>query len=239
MYTHASLRVTREKARECERGRSRGQVSCRKQSNQEQSNQARSSQEQGTQSHPTATRSYPRPRCPHAAPPSAQATRGSSPQQRGSTERQLHRLRTHGLHTVSQDALSRRYTPLASTPSHSLSARAAAARTPTPTCGNPAMQGLDAAAPSPRPRRLRAHPNARHATARPGPAHAAAPAAACARPAPHSPATKSMAHRGPFLTTVFTTAISPSLALQHLEKAHDPALFLGPCFGLVLTFNFR
>ena len=108
MYTHVSLRVTRERARESERGRARGQVSCRKRSNQEQSNQARSSQEQSTQSHPTATRSYPRPRRPHAAPPSAQATRGSSPQQRGSTERQLHRLRTHGLHTVSQDALVRR-----------------------------------------------------------------------------------------------------------------------------------
>ena len=78
MYTHASLRVTRERARESERGRARGQVSCRKQSNQEQSNQARSSQEQSTQSHPTATRSYPRPRRPHAAPPSAQATRGRS-----------------------------------------------------------------------------------------------------------------------------------------------------------------
>ena len=51
MYTHASLRVTRERARESERGRARGQVSCRKQSNQEQSNQARSSQEQSTQSH--------------------------------------------------------------------------------------------------------------------------------------------------------------------------------------------
>ena len=33
------------------------------------------------------------------------------------------------------------------------------------------------------------------ATARPGPAHAAAPVAACARPAPHSPAPKSMARR--------------------------------------------
>ena len=160
MYTHASLRVTRERARESERGRARGQVSCRKQSNQEQSNQARSSQEQSTQSHPTATRSYPRPRRPHAAPPSAQATRGSSPQQRGSTERQLHRLRTHSLHTVSQDALSRRYTPRAATPSHPLFARAAAERTPTLTCGNPAMQGLDEAAPSPRQRRHRAHPNA-------------------------------------------------------------------------------
>ena len=50
------------------------------------------------------------PRRPHAAPPSA-PSRGSSPEQRSSTERQLHRLRTHGLHPVSQDALSRRYTP--------------------------------------------------------------------------------------------------------------------------------
>jgi hypothetical protein len=114
------------------------------------------------QSHPTATRSHPRPRRQYAALPSAQASRGSSPQRRGSTERQLHCLRTHGLHTVSQDALSRRYTPRAATPSHPLSARAAAARTPTITGGNPAMQGLDAAAPSPRPRRHCAHPNARH-----------------------------------------------------------------------------
>ena len=52
------------------------------------------------------------PRCPHAAPPSAQPSRGPSPEQLGSTERQLHRLRTHGLHPVSQDALSRRYTPV-------------------------------------------------------------------------------------------------------------------------------
>ena len=50
------------------------------------------------------------PRRPHAAPPSA-PSRGSSPEQRSSTERQLHRLRTHGLHPVSQDALSRPYTP--------------------------------------------------------------------------------------------------------------------------------
>ena len=33
---------------------------------------------------------YPRPRRPHAAPPSAQPSRDSSPEQRGSTERQLH-----------------------------------------------------------------------------------------------------------------------------------------------------
>jgi len=50
---------------------------------------------------------YPRPRRPHAAPPSAQPSRGSSPQQRGSTERQMHCLQTHCLHPVSQDALSR------------------------------------------------------------------------------------------------------------------------------------
>ena len=50
------------------------------------------------------------PRRPHAAPPSA-PSRGSSLEQRSSTERQLHRLRTHGLHPVSQDALSRLYTP--------------------------------------------------------------------------------------------------------------------------------
>jgi len=54
---------------------------------------------------------YPRPRRPHAAPPLSQSSRGSSLQRRGSTERQLHRLRTHGFHPVSQDALSHRYTP--------------------------------------------------------------------------------------------------------------------------------
>ena len=54
---------------------------------------------------------YPRPRRPQAAPPLSQSSRGSSLQRRGSTERQLHRLRTHGFHPVSQDALSHRYTP--------------------------------------------------------------------------------------------------------------------------------
>jgi hypothetical protein len=52
--------------------------------------------------------------------------------------------------------------PHAATPPHTHSARAAAARTPTTTDGNPAMQGLDTAAPPPRPRRHREHPNARH-----------------------------------------------------------------------------
>ena len=53
-------------------------------------------------------------------------------------------------------------TPRAATPSHPHSTRAAAARTPTLTDRNPAMQGLDTAAPPPRSRRHRAHPNARH-----------------------------------------------------------------------------
>jgi hypothetical protein len=61
------------------------------------------------------------PRTPQYTPP-ATARSGpahtSAPDRReilrcsgGSTERQLHRLRTHGFHPVSQDALSRRYTP--------------------------------------------------------------------------------------------------------------------------------
>ena len=109
----------------------------------------------------------------------------------------MHRLRTHGLYPVSQDALSRRYTPVerrahqhmaeqvsarctlctpspstprqhartltrrwskppttprAATPSHPHSTRAAAARTPMPTGGNPAMQ----ASTRPRPHPARA-----------------------------------------------------------------------------------
>ena len=50
----------------------------------------------------------------------------------------------------------------------------------------PCNAGLDAAAPSPRPPPV---------TARPGPAHAAAPSSACARPAQHNPAPKSMLGR--------------------------------------------
>ena len=53
-------------------------------------------------------------------------------------------------------------TQRAATPSHPHSVRAAATCTPMPTGGNPAMQGLDSAAPSPRPRRHCGHPNARH-----------------------------------------------------------------------------
>ncbi len=53
-------------------------------------------------------------------------------------------------------------TPRAAAPPHPHSARAAAARTPTPTDRNPAMQGLDTAAPPPRSRRHIARPNARH-----------------------------------------------------------------------------
>ena len=53
-------------------------------------------------------------------------------------------------------------TPRAATPPHPHSARAAAARTPTLTDRNPAMQGLGTAAPPPRSRRHCAHPNARH-----------------------------------------------------------------------------
>ncbi len=54
----------------------------------------------------------------------------------------------------------------------------------------PCNVGPDAAAPPPRPRR---HPQRTPpATARPGSAHAVAPAAARARPAPHSPGLKSM-----------------------------------------------
>jgi len=103
MYTHASLRVL---IRPCayyydtigieQVGLARGQVSCRNQSNQEQSNHARSSQEQSNQSHPTALMS-PQSVTAHTSNqshPTATRSypRGSSPQQRGSTERQLHRL---------------------------------------------------------------------------------------------------------------------------------------------------
>jgi len=82
------------------------------------------------------------PRRPHSAPPSA-PSRGSSPEQRGSTERQLHRLRTHGLHPVSQDALSRRYTPVERR-AHQHMAEQTSARctrcTPAPSTPPPAQQ---------------------------------------------------------------------------------------------------
>jgi len=169
---------------------------------------------------------YPRPRHPHAS-------RGSSPQQRGSTERQLHYLRTHGLHPVSQDALSRQHTTVERR-AHQHMAEKVSARctlcTPAPVSTR-ARQAMveaphyaarsDSVSPAFRPSSSNVHPDAHRrkpcnagprlgraltpptqtlrtpqctppVTDRPGPEHTASPAAACARPAPHSPAPKTM-----------------------------------------------
>ncbi len=187
------------------------------------------------------TRQVRSPRRPHAAPPSA-PSRGSSPEQRSSTERQLHCLRTHGLHPVSQDTLNCRNTPpverrahqhmagQTSSPSHALhsspldtpaSTRArrlddgsrppprhaqllrptrtphaqqqrASRRPPTKT-----LQCMASARPRPHPARADTAPTPTHTT-RDRPTRARArrrSSGVCARPAPHSPAPKSMAHR--------------------------------------------
>jgi len=105
-------------------------------------------------------------------------SRDSSPEQQGSTKRQLHRLRTHGLHPVSQDALSRRYTPPVERRAHQHMAEQTSARctrcTPAPSTPPPAharaastmveaphhAKRSDSAPPALRPRSSSAHPDA-------------------------------------------------------------------------------
>jgi hypothetical protein len=156
------------------------------------------------------------------ASPSA-PSRGSSPEQRSSTERQLHRLRTHGLHPVSQDALSRRYTPPVErrTHQHTLSPS-----TPTPAPARAASTMVKgphhathsgSAPPALRTRSSSAHPDAHlPKPCNAGPRHARAPTPLAPTPRPPQRTPPATARPGP------AHAATPAAACAR-QAPHSPA----------------
>jgi hypothetical protein len=175
------------------------------------------------------------PRHPHAAPPPA-PSRGSSPEQRSSTERQLHRLRMHGLHPVSQDALSRRYTPTVERGAHQHMAEQTSARrtrctlapsTPPPAPARAASTMVEgphhttrrgSAPPALRTCSSSAHPDAhRPKPCNAGPRHGRDPTPLAQTPRPPQRTPPATARPGP------AHAAAPAAAACARPAPHSPA----------------